>query len=96
MEIKRSALPGRSQREERAPKGKKPQVSVPWIGSLRNFKYFWVGLENDSVKKNYIEAARIDQQEGLLRGTDDIGTRIIGHPLMTIEEFINENRPLLS
>jgi rhamnosyltransferase subunit B len=44
VEIKRSALPGRSQREERAPKGKKPQVSVPWIGSLRNFKYFWVGL----------------------------------------------------
>jgi hypothetical protein len=32
----------------------------------------------------------------LLRGTDDIGTRIIGRPLMTIEEFINENRSLLS
>ncbi len=55
-----------------------------------------VGLENDSAKKNHIAAARIDQREGLLRGTDDIGTRIIGHPLMTIEEFINENRSLLS
>ena len=55
-----------------------------------------LGLENDSVKKNHIEAVRIDQREGLLRGTDDIGTRIIGSPLMTIEEFINENRSLLS
>jgi NAD(P)H dehydrogenase (quinone) len=55
-----------------------------------------LGLENDSAKKNHIAAARIDQQEGLLRGTDDIGTRIIGRPLMTIEEFINENRSLLS
>ena len=54
-----------------------------------------IGLENDSAK-NHIAAARIDQQEGLLRGTDDIGTRIIGRPLMTIEEFINENRSLLS
>ena len=51
-----------------------------------------IGLENDRVKKNHIEAARIDQQEGLLRGTDDMGTRIIGRPLMNIEEFINENR----
>jgi NAD(P)H dehydrogenase (quinone) len=55
-----------------------------------------IGLENDSAKKIHFEAVRIDQQEGLLRGTDDIGTRIIGRPLMTIEEFINENRTLLS
>jgi NAD(P)H dehydrogenase (quinone) len=55
-----------------------------------------LGLENDSAKKTHFEAIRIDQQEGLLRGTDDIGTRIIGRPLMTIEEFINENRSLLS
>ena len=31
-----------------------------------------------------------------LRGTDGMGTRIIGRPLMTIEEFINENRSPLS
>jgi NAD(P)H dehydrogenase (quinone) len=55
-----------------------------------------LGFENDSAKKTHFEAIRIDQQEGLLRGTDDIGTRIIGRPLMTIEEFINENRSLLS
>ncbi len=55
-----------------------------------------LGLENDRVKRNHIEAARVDQQEGLLRGTDSIGARIIGRPLMTIEEFINENRSLLS
>ncbi|AEU36114.1 NmrA family NAD(P)-binding protein [Granulicella mallensis] len=55
-----------------------------------------IGLENDSAKKAHFEAVRIDQQEGLLRGTDDIGTRIIGRPLMTIEEFINQNRNSLS
>jgi NAD(P)H dehydrogenase (quinone) len=55
-----------------------------------------IGLENDSAKKNHIAAARIDQQEGLLRGTDDIGARIIGRPLVTIEEFVHENRSLLS
>jgi uncharacterized protein YbjT (DUF2867 family) len=55
-----------------------------------------MGLENDSAKKSHFEAVRIDQQEGLLRGTDDTGSRIIGRPLMTIEEFINENRTLLS
>jgi NAD(P)H dehydrogenase (quinone) len=55
-----------------------------------------LGFENDKMKKHHIQSVRIDQQEGLLRGTDDIGTRIIGRPLMTIEEFINENRSLLS
>lgn len=37
-----------------------------------------LGLENDSAKKIHFEAIRIDQQEGLLRGRDEIGTRIIG------------------
>ena len=55
-----------------------------------------LGLENDTAKKNHIKAARIDQQEGLLGGTDDTGARIIGHPLMTIEDFVNEDRSLLS
>jgi NAD(P)H dehydrogenase (quinone) len=55
-----------------------------------------IGFENDSVKKTHFEAIRIDQQEGLLRGTDDIVRRIIGRPLMTVEEFITENRSLLS
>jgi NAD(P)H dehydrogenase (quinone) len=55
-----------------------------------------LGFENDKMKKHHFQSVRIDQQEGLLRGTDDIGTRIIGRPLMTIEEFINENRSLLS
>jgi NAD(P)H dehydrogenase (quinone) len=65
------------------------QVEVPEFLKL-------IGLENDRVKGSHMEAARIDQQEGLLSGTDSIGTRIIGRPLMTIEEFINENRSRLS
>src|SRR5260370_10722119 len=64
------------------------QVEVPEFLNL-------LGLENDRVKGNHMEAARIDQQEGLLSGTDSIGAKIIGRPLMTNEEFINENRSLL-
>lgn len=65
------------------------QVEVPEFLKL-------IGLENDRVKGNHMEAARIDQQEGLLGGVDSIGARIIGRPLMTIEEFVNENRSRFS
>jgi uncharacterized protein YbjT (DUF2867 family) len=56
-----------------------------------------LGLENDSVKKNHIEAARIDQQEGIAEGhrrhrDEDRRTSIDDHR----REFINENRSLLS
>ena len=34
----------------------------------------------------------IDQQEGRIAGLDDIGVRIIGAPLITVEQFINANR----
>ncbi|MGW3247918.1 hypothetical protein [Streptomyces sp. NPDC001070] len=33
-----------------------------------------------------------DQQEGLLAGTGTTGTRIIGRPLTTVEESVNEHR----
>jgi uncharacterized protein YbjT (DUF2867 family) len=55
-----------------------------------------LGLEKDMAKKTHFEAVKIDQQEGLLRGTDDIGAQIIGRPLTTMEQFIAENRTLLS
>ncbi|MET8331964.1 hypothetical protein [Streptomyces sp. NPDC005181] len=32
--------------------------------------------------------------QGLLAGTDSTGTRIIGQPLMTVEEFINAHRSM--
>jgi NAD(P)H dehydrogenase (quinone) len=34
----------------------------------------------------------MDQQEGLLAGTHNIGTSIIGRPLTTMEQFLTENR----
>ena len=51
-----------------------------------------LGLENDSARRRHFTSVRVDQQEGLLEGTDEIGTAIIGRPLMTIEEFIEANR----
>src|SRR5260370_16395141 len=44
-----------------------------------------LGLENDKMKKHHIEAARIDQQKGLLRATNHIGPRITEPPLMTFK-----------
>jgi uncharacterized protein YbjT (DUF2867 family) len=50
------------------------------------------GLENATGMRKHFEAVTIDQQEGLLAGTDTTGREIIGGPLTTVEEFINANR----
>jgi len=50
------------------------------------------GLADHTVLRRHFEAVEIDQQEGLIAGTDDIGTKIAGGPLMTVEAFINANR----
>ncbi|WP_395679289.1 NmrA family NAD(P)-binding protein [Inquilinus sp.] len=51
-----------------------------------------LGLENQTAMRRHFEAVAIDQQEGRLAGVDDIGTKIIGGPLMTVEDFIKANR----
>jgi NAD(P)H dehydrogenase (quinone) len=61
------------------------QVTVPVYLEL-------LGLENRNALRHHFEAVTIDQQEGRLAGLDDIGTRIIGGPLMTVEDFITANR----
>jgi NAD(P)H dehydrogenase (quinone) len=50
------------------------------------------GLENATAMRKHFEAVTIDQQEGLLAGTDSIGASIIGGPLATVEQFIAANR----
>jgi NAD(P)H dehydrogenase (quinone) len=65
------------------------QVTVPEFLKL-------LGMEGDKAKQAHFEAVRIDQQEGLLAGTDRTGTEIIGQPLMTLEEFILTKRSALS
>lgn len=65
------------------------QVAVPEFLKL-------LGMEGDKAKQAHFEAVRIDQQEGLLAGTDTKGTEIIGQPLMTLQEFIIANRSALS
>ena len=49
-------------------------------------------LQHDTAKLRHFEAVTIDQQEGLLAGTDQLGTVIAGQQLMTVEDFINANR----
>ncbi len=51
-----------------------------------------LGLESNTAFRSHFTAVKFDQQERLLEGTDVVGTRIIGRPLTTIEEFISENR----
>lgn len=50
------------------------------------------GLQDDQNKRRHFEAVTIDQQEGLLAGTDSIGREIVGQPLVTVEQFIEANR----
>jgi NAD(P)H dehydrogenase (quinone) len=50
------------------------------------------GLEDATAMRKHFEAVTIDQQEGLLAGTDSVGTAIIGGPLTTVEQFIAANR----
>jgi len=65
------------------------QVTVPDFLKL-------LGMEGDKAKQAHFEAVQIDQQEGLLVGTDSTGTEIIGQPLMTLEEFILDNKNALN
>jgi uncharacterized protein YbjT (DUF2867 family) len=53
-----------------------------------------LGIPGDTVRRHHFEAVTIDQQEGRLAGTDSIGTRIMGQPLMTVEAFVNEHRAM--
>jgi NAD(P)H dehydrogenase (quinone) len=53
-----------------------------------------IGRANDTAKLKHFEAITIDQQEGLLAGVSDTAPSINGQPLVTVEEFINENRSL--
>ena len=50
------------------------------------------GLQDVTAMRKHFEAVTIDQQEGLLAGTDSTGVEILGRPLMTVEQFINQNR----
>ncbi|HVJ41621.1 MAG TPA: NmrA family NAD(P)-binding protein [Dongiaceae bacterium] len=50
-----------------------------------------LGLQDQQAVRRHFEAVTIDQQEGLLAGTDKTGTTIIGRPLTTVEEFIMAN-----
>jgi NAD(P)H dehydrogenase (quinone) len=65
------------------------QVTVPEFLKL-------LAMEGDKAKQAHFEAVRIDQQEGLLAGTDSTGSGIIGQPLMTLEKFILANRSALT
>lgn len=53
-----------------------------------------IGQPDDTAKLKHFEAVTIDQQEGLLAGVGDAAPSIIGRPLVTVEEFINDNRAL--
>jgi NAD(P)H dehydrogenase (quinone) len=53
-----------------------------------------IGQPDDRAKLKHFEAVTIDQQEGLLAGVDNAARDIVGQPLKTVEEFVNDNRTL--
>jgi uncharacterized protein YbjT (DUF2867 family) len=53
-----------------------------------------IGLSDDTAKLKHFEAVTIDQQEGLLAGVDDTARNLIGQPMVTVEDFVNDHRGL--
>ncbi|MDT5019722.1 MAG: hypothetical protein QOI33_246 [Mycobacterium sp.] len=53
-----------------------------------------IGQSDDTAKLKQFEAVTIDQQEGRLAGITDAAQRILGQPLVTVEEFINQHHSL--
>jgi NAD(P)H dehydrogenase (quinone) len=51
-----------------------------------------LGLDGDPTFAAHFKAIRADQQEGLLTGVDKSAAEIVGHPLITPEQFIDEHR----
>jgi uncharacterized protein YbjT (DUF2867 family) len=63
------------------------QTTVPAFLNL-------LGIPDDTAKLVHFEAVTIDQREGRLAGITDTAPTIIGHPLRTVEDFVNEQRSL--
>jgi len=53
-----------------------------------------LGIPDDTAKLRHFEAVTIDQQEGRLAGVTDTAPTILGRPLSTVEDFVNDNRAL--
>ncbi|WP_197518798.1 NmrA family NAD(P)-binding protein [Mycobacterium sp. ACS1612] len=53
-----------------------------------------LGIPDDTAKLRHFEAVTIDQQEGRLAGITDTAPTILGRPLSTVEDFLNDNRAL--
>ncbi|HEY4371297.1 MAG TPA: NmrA family NAD(P)-binding protein [Burkholderiales bacterium] len=55
-----------------------------------------LGAGSDPALAAHFRALKVDQQEGLLAGVDDSAARIVGEPLVTPEQFIEQHRGLLA
>lgn len=55
-----------------------------------------LGLDGDPAFAAHFKAIKVDQQEGLLAGVDKSAAEIVGQPLRTLEQFIDEHRHLLA
>lgn len=54
-----------------------------------------IGTPDDTAKLRHFEGVAIDQREGRLAGVSDTALKIIGRPLTTIDDFINDHRSML-
>ncbi len=55
-----------------------------------------LGLDGDPAFAAHFKAIKVDQQEGLPAGVDKSAAEIVGQPLRTPEQFIDEHRHLLA
>jgi NAD(P)H dehydrogenase (quinone) len=55
-----------------------------------------LGWDRDPSFATHFKAVKVDQQEQLLAGVDNSAAEIVGQPLMTPEQFIEQHRHLLA
>lgn len=55
-----------------------------------------LGMPGNDTLRSHFKAIRRDQQEGLLRGQDEISEAIMGRPLTMLPQFIERHRGKLS
>lgn len=53
-----------------------------------------LGIPDDTAKRRHFEAVTVDQREGRLAGVSDTARTIVGRPLSTVPDFVNDHRSM--
>jgi NAD(P)H dehydrogenase (quinone) len=90
--VPRSAFDAVLQSQLAAEVSRVPGVNLPFEQATASEFMDIMGMTQNTTLRRHFGSVAIDQHEGLNAGLDDVGAKIIGGPLTTVEQFINTNR----